>query len=143
MKTTERGGPQGDEGATKLCGRKRHLLVDTLGLVVKALVPPADLQERAGAPRRLLTVADLLPRLELIWAASADVGPLQTWVWRTLGWRLQILADGGAARWAWTVAAGRPGAAPASAGLSAPPATVGRRADLRLDRPQSPHEQRR
>ena len=70
-KTTERGGPHGYDGAKKLSGRKRHLLVDTLGLVVKALVHPADIQDRASAPRLLLTVADALPRLELIWADSA------------------------------------------------------------------------
>ena len=69
-------------------GRKRHLLVDTLALVVKALVHHADLQDRASAPRLLLTVADTLPRLELIWADSAYVGPLQAWVWETLCWRL-------------------------------------------------------
>src|SRR5262249_17797485 len=33
VKTSERGGPHGDDGAKKLSGRKRHLLVDTLGLV--------------------------------------------------------------------------------------------------------------
>jgi transposase len=81
-------------------GRKRHLLVDTLGLVIKAHVHPADLQDRAGAPRLLLTVADTLPRLELIWADSAYVGPLQTWTWETLGWRLQIVErPGGRGQW--------------------------------------------
>jgi len=100
VKTTERGGPHGYDGAKKLSGRKRHLLVDTLGFVVKALVHPADLQDRASAPRLLLTVADTLPRLELIWADSAYVGPLQTWVWQTLGWRLQIVErPGGRGQW--------------------------------------------
>jgi transposase len=32
-----------------------------------------------------------LPRLELIWADNAYVGLVQTWVWETLGWRLQIV----------------------------------------------------
>jgi putative transposase len=100
VKTTERGGPHGYDGGKKLSGRKRHLLVDTLGLVVKALVHPADIQDRAGAPRLLLNVADTLPRLELIWADSAYVGPVQTWVWETLGWRLQIVErPGGRGQW--------------------------------------------
>jgi hypothetical protein len=69
-------------------------------LVVKALVHPADLQDRVSAPQRLLTVADTLPRLELIRADSASVGPLQIWVWATLGWRLQLVErPGGRGRW--------------------------------------------
>jgi putative transposase len=47
--TTERGGPHGYDGAKKLSGRKRHLLVDTLGLLLKVVVHPADLQDREGA----------------------------------------------------------------------------------------------
>jgi putative transposase len=100
LKTTERGGPHGYDGAKKLSGRKRHRLVETLGLVTKALVHPAAIQDRAGTPRLLLTVADTLPRLELIWADTASVGPVQTWVWETLGWRLQIVErPGGRGQW--------------------------------------------
>jgi putative transposase len=99
-KTTERGGPHGYDGAKKLSGRKRHLLVDTLGLVLRVLVHPADLQDRAGAPRLLLPLATALPRLELIWADSAYIGPLETWVRQTLGWRLQIVErPGGRGQW--------------------------------------------
>jgi transposase len=100
VKTTERGGPHGYDGGKKLSGRKRHLLVDTLGLVVQALVHPADLQDRAGAPRLLRSAANTLPRLELIWADSAYVGPVQAWAWETLGWRLQIVErPGGRGQW--------------------------------------------
>jgi putative transposase len=85
VKTTERGGPHGYDGAKQLSGRKRHLLVDTRGLVLRVLVHPADLQDRAGAPPLLLPLASALPRLELIWADSASLGPLETWVWETFG----------------------------------------------------------
>ena len=53
VKTSERGGPHGSrgyDGAKKLSGRKRHVLVDTLGLVLGVVVHPADIQDRASAP---------------------------------------------------------------------------------------------
>jgi len=42
-KTTEAGGPRGFDGGKKVSGRKRHILVDTLGLILKVVVHPADL----------------------------------------------------------------------------------------------------
>lgn len=100
VKTTERGGPHGYDGAKKLSGRKRHLLVDTLGLVQGVRVHPADVQDRAGARQLLPALRACLPRLELIWADSAYGGPLQTWIWETLGWRVQIVArPGGRGQW--------------------------------------------
>lgn len=100
VKTTERGGPHGYDGAKKLSGRKRHLLVDTLGLVQGVRVLPADVQDRAGARHLLPALKACLPRLELIWADSADGGPLQTWVRETLGWHLKIIArPGGRGQW--------------------------------------------
>jgi putative transposase len=49
VRTTEKGGSRGYDGAKKVNGRKRHLLVDTGGLVMKAKVHPADLADREGA----------------------------------------------------------------------------------------------
>src|ERR687898_126047 len=48
-KTTERGGPRGYDGGKKMSGRKRHLLVDTEGFVLNAVVHPADVPDRDGA----------------------------------------------------------------------------------------------
>src|SRR4028119_354015 len=48
-KTTQKGGTRGYDGAKKVNGRKRHLLVDTQGLVMTAKAHPADLADRQGA----------------------------------------------------------------------------------------------
>jgi putative transposase len=103
VKTTERGGPHGYDGAKKRSGRKRHLPVDTLGLVLQVLVHPADIPDRVGARwllGHLQPAATTLPRLELIWADAGYLGPLQTWVWETFGWHLQIVERrGGRGQW--------------------------------------------
>jgi putative transposase len=100
VKSSERGGPHGYDGAKKLSGRKRHLLVDTLGLVLGVIVHPADIPDRAGAPWLLRLLQPALPRLERIWADNAYNGPLQTWVWDTFGWRLTLVErPGGRGQW--------------------------------------------
>lgn len=48
VKTSERGGPRGYDGGKKIKGRKHHILVDTMGLLLKALVLPADVTDRDG-----------------------------------------------------------------------------------------------
>jgi putative transposase len=63
VKTTGVGGPRGYAGGKKLSGRKRHLLVDAQGLVLRALVHPADSQDRAAVPYVLDDVAAEFPRL--------------------------------------------------------------------------------
>lgn len=107
VKPPERGGPHGDAGAKQRSGRKRHRLVATLGLVLRVAVHPADLQDRAGAPQLLLPLAAALPRLEPIWADSAYLGPLQTWVQQTCGWRLEIVQRPGGRGW-WLPASQEP-----------------------------------
>jgi hypothetical protein len=59
-------GDDGDDRAKTLSGRKRHLLVDTLGLVLGLLAHSANIQDRASAPWLLHQVQPLGPRLELI-----------------------------------------------------------------------------
>lgn len=69
VKTTERGGERGYDGGKKMSGRKRHLIVDTLGLVLAVAVTSAHVDDAAAAP---LVLAQLnqhdFPRLEVIWA---------------------------------------------------------------------------
>ena len=49
-------------------GRKRHLLVDTLGLPITSCVTPADMHDTVGARKLLSGLALFVPRLEKIWA---------------------------------------------------------------------------
>ena len=79
VKTGRSGGPErGYDGAKRLSGRKRHLLlVDTGGLVLLgARVHAASLHDRDGGAQALLTdeLKEELPRLELVWADGAYTG---------------------------------------------------------------------
>ena len=88
VKTTPVGGPErGYDGAKRIAGRKRHLLVDTNGLVLAARVHGADLPDREGG-RRLLEEKPRLPRLELVWADGAYTGGFRKWAQDKRGWRV-------------------------------------------------------
>jgi putative transposase len=50
VKTTSVGGARGYDGAKKLSGHKRHVFVDTQGLLLRVRVHAADIQDRAGVP---------------------------------------------------------------------------------------------
>jgi putative transposase len=66
VRKTERGGLQGYNGAKKGNGRKRHLLVDTLGFVLKATVQGADIMDRDGILLLLEPLRGLFPRSEQV-----------------------------------------------------------------------------
>lgn len=91
-----KGGTRGYDFGKKINGRKRHILVDTNGLVLKVKVHPANVQDRAGAKLLLepLIAAGqsgaVFPRLRLVWADRGYTGALQEWMQEHLGWRLDI-----------------------------------------------------
>jgi putative transposase len=75
-------------------GRKRHLLVDTQGFVLKVVVSAADVQDRDGA--RLLAHALRLygppfPRLSLVWADAAYAGQLVDELRQFMGWEVEVV----------------------------------------------------
>ena len=70
VKTTEAGGPRGFDGGKKVNGRKRHLVVDTLGLLIAVAVQPASTQDYDGAEEVVKKAKERFPRLKLLWADS-------------------------------------------------------------------------
>jgi putative transposase len=92
VKTVEGGKDLGYDGNKKVMGRKRHLLVDTLGLVLTVLVTAANVGDRAGAQHLF---GNLKPtdwkQMKLVWADSNYTGDLITWLKDTLGWVLEIV----------------------------------------------------
>jgi putative transposase len=82
VKTTEVGGPErGYDAGKKVRGRKRHLLVDTLGLLLVVVVHAASLQDWEGAKRVLASLEHSCTRLRLIWADGIYRG-LGDWLGR-------------------------------------------------------------
>jgi putative transposase len=91
VKTTEVGGIVGFDGGKKVKGRKRHLLVDTLGLLIAVVVTSAAVQDYHGAVPVLDRVKGRCPRLEVIWADGIYEKPwLIEWVRAECGWELQV-----------------------------------------------------
>jgi putative transposase len=91
VKTTEQGGPHGFDGGKKINGRKRHLLVDTLGLILKVVVHPANIQDREGAKLVLTAMQEAFPTVQHVWADQAYTGKLQDWMQAHFGWMLEIV----------------------------------------------------
>jgi putative transposase len=82
VKTTDIGGPErGFDAFKKVRGRKRHILVDTLGLVLAVVVTSATTQDKIGARSVLEKVARRFSRLRKIWVDGAyESEPLQAWL---------------------------------------------------------------
>jgi putative transposase len=97
IKTTGVGGEQlGYDGAKKIKGRKRHLLVDAQGLVLEARVHSAQIQDREGI--KLVLVIDarnrLPERLSHLWLDAGYTGEdkgADYWVQKVLGWTAEIV----------------------------------------------------
>jgi putative transposase len=80
VKTTELGGARGYDSGKKVKGRKRHLLVDTLGLVLAVLVTAASVSDPAGARLLLARLRGACKKLRLIWVDGTYRGHLVGWV---------------------------------------------------------------
>ena len=72
-------------------GRQRHVLVDTEGRVIRAVVLAADLQDREAATDVCRVARAACPRLARIWADGGYQGALVEWVKDEYGWGLAIV----------------------------------------------------
>jgi putative transposase len=92
------GGPHGYDGAKKVNGRKRHLLVDTLGLICKVCVA-ADVGDRDGAAQLLRSLdRRRLPRLRHGWVDGGYRGPFLDWAQQRRGISFQVVSRGDGGR---------------------------------------------
>jgi putative transposase len=82
VKSTEWNEARGYDAGKKINGSKRHLVVDTLGLVLSILVTPANVQDRDGAQDLLAGVFGAYGTIRLVWADSGYAGQLVKWVWQ-------------------------------------------------------------
>ena len=72
-------------------GRKRHILVDTIGLILGVVVHAASIQDRDGAKLLFEKVKGRFPRLSLVWADGGYAGKLIEWLAGLSQWTLQIV----------------------------------------------------
>ena len=72
-------------------GRKRHILVDTLGLIHGLKVHTGDIQDRDGAKLVLEPLIGKLPRFKRLWGDGGYAGQLVSWVREQTNWELEIV----------------------------------------------------
>ena len=92
VKTTEIGGIKGFDAGKKVKGRKRHIVVDTLGLLIAVVVSAANVQDYHGAKPALRKAKDRSPGLKVVWADGiSEKEWLIDWARSECGWELQVV----------------------------------------------------
>lgn len=82
------------------------MLVDTGGLVLKAVVHPADVSDREGAKLVLADIRDRLPTLRHLWVDAGYQGATVAWIEQTLGLSVDVVRK--PRRWVWWPAESEP-----------------------------------
>lgn len=101
VKTSVVGGERGFDGAKKVNGRKRHLLVDTIGFLLKVKVHRADIQDSDGVPLLLAGLQSMFPRLQHVWVDGGYRKTAQDWIRQQLGWTVQVVKHPRKPRGVW------------------------------------------
>jgi putative transposase len=92
VKTTEVGGIKGFDAGKLVKGRKRHIVVDTLGLLIAVVVTSANVQDYPGAKPVLTRIKDRCPRLKVVWVDGIyEKEWLISWAKSECGWDLQVI----------------------------------------------------
>lgn len=92
IRSAEGGEERGYDAGKKITGRKRHLAVDTLGLVLTVVVHGAGCQDQYGAEWVMDRLGEQFRRLKVIFGDSAyGRSGLPDWVQETFGWVLQTV----------------------------------------------------
>jgi putative transposase len=94
VKTTEMGGEKGFDGGKRITGRKRHIVVDTMGLLLAVVVTSAAVDDGAAAPEVFEHLeSEAFPRLRKIWADSKYHNhALYAWMKDNVAYALEIVS---------------------------------------------------
>lgn len=95
VKASERSAERGYDGGKKITGRKRHIAVDTLGLLLAVVVTAASMDDAAAAVQVFEQLKPAQqPRLQVVWA-DGKYHNYELYAWlarqRSIGWRLEIV----------------------------------------------------
>ncbi|MGH3900356.1 MAG: IS5 family transposase [Pseudonocardiaceae bacterium] len=82
---------RGFDGGKKINGRKRHVVVDSLGLLLAVVVTAASVQDRDGACRLLALLRERFSTISLIWADGGYAGRLVNWACQVLALTITIV----------------------------------------------------
>lgn len=92
VKSTHSGPDRGFDGGKNVKGRKRHITVDTMGLLLGVLVTAANVQDKLGLHALLMRVRDRFDRLEILFVDGGYTSaPLQQWVKQVIGCLLKVV----------------------------------------------------
>jgi transposase len=82
---------RGYDAGKKTNGRKRHIVVDTIGMLVIVVVSAASVQDRDGARPALAALRKTFPTISLVWADGGYAGKLVEWAKQTMRLALEIV----------------------------------------------------